>query len=163
MEGGIYLLLGTNLGNRLEQLTEALTRISSFAQVKVTSPVYMTGAWGNKLQPDFLNQAIQVDTQLLPEDLLQKMLMVEIEMGRVRLEKWGPRVIDIDMLFYNDQVVSSKSLTLPHPELANRRFALEPLNDIAPGFIHPVLKKTVQQLLADCTDPIRVTRLPHQP
>lgn len=162
MDGGIYLLLGSNLGNRLEQLTEARSRIAPFAPIAFQSPLYMTGAWGNKLQPDFINQALEVKTQLPPEQLLQKLLMVEIEMGRVRLEKWGPRIIDIDIIFYNDVVTSSTSLTLPHPELPNRRFALEPLNSLAPRFVHPVLKKTIQQLLAECTDPTTVTRLPLQ-
>lgn len=159
MEGGIFLLLGSNLGNRLQNLSDARNKIGG---IVASSSVYMTGAWGNTTQPDFLNQAIQIETQLNPDELLSRLLMIEIEMGRVRIEKWGPRVIDIDILFYNDVIVNTKSLTLPHPEIQNRRFALAPLAEIT-DLTHPIFEKTIRQLLDECKDTLEVRRLPPQP
>jgi len=162
MPGGIFLLLGSNLGDRQENIAEAQRRIGLLGRLR-TSPSYMTGAWGNKLQPDFINKVIEIETKLPPEELLKNILAIETAMGRVRTEKWGPRVIDIDILFYDSQIVNTPDLTIPHPQIQFRKFALEPLNDIAGTFIHPVLKKTIEELLRECTDPLEVTRLPQQP
>jgi len=160
MEGGIYLLLGSNLGDRLRNLSDAAGRIGS---VLKRSSVYKTAAWGNTQQPDFFNQAIEVKSELSPHRLLESLQRIEKDMGRLRIEKWGPRIIDIDILFYKDTIVTSGDLTITHPELQNRRFALEPLAEIT-NVIHPVLKKTVSQLLRECKDTLAVTRLqPPQP
>jgi len=159
MEGGIYLLLGSNLGDRLKNLSEARNRIGSVLQ---SSAIYATAAWGKTEQPDFFNQAIEIKSVLDPEALLQRILDLEIDMGRVRTEKWGPRTIDIDILFYGDIVIDTKDLTIPHPEIQNRKFALEPLAEIT-NMTHPIFKKTIRVLLDECTDAGKVTRLPHQP
>jgi 2-amino-4-hydroxy-6-hydroxymethyldihydropteridine diphosphokinase len=157
MEGGIFLLLGSNLGDRLANLSEAARQMGTIK----SSPVYVTAAWGKSDQPDFYNQAIEIETSLSPDDLLQKILEVEKAMGRERSEKWGPRVIDIDILFYNNEVIYKKNLVIPHPEIQNRRFALEPLAQIT-NLVHPVLRKTIEELLKDCKDPLAVTRLQPQ-
>lgn len=157
MEGGIYLLLGSNLGDRLENLVDARSRMGALR----SSHIYVTAAWGNEEQPEFLNQVIEIDTRLTPHELLQKVLETESEMGRVRTDKWGPRVIDIDILFYRDIILKSPDLVIPHPEIQNRRFTLVPLHDLT-NKVHPVLNKTIEELLEECKDPLEVKRLRHQ-
>lgn len=150
-----WLSLGSNLGDPLLQLREALQRLgedASMTRVEKVSPVYRTKAWGNTEQPDFLNLVTQISTALLPEQLLEQLLQTEREMGRVRTEKWGPRTIDIDILFYNGKIVEHAGLHLPHPRLHLRNFVLIPLHAIAPELVHPVSGKTVTQLLAECPD-----------
>jgi len=159
MEGGIFLLLGTNLGDRLSNLEEAITRIGSVTR---RSSVYETGAWGKTEQPEFLNQVIEIKSDLDPRELLLKILDIEIAMGRVRVEKWGTRLIDIDILFYRNEIIDEAELKIPHPQIQNRRFTLEPLNELAPDLEHPILKKTIRQLLDECNDPLPVKRLQHQ-
>jgi 2-amino-4-hydroxy-6-hydroxymethyldihydropteridine diphosphokinase len=157
MEGGIYLLLGSNMGDRLHHLKEATDRLGD---IVMSSSVYVTAAWGKKDQPDFYNQVIEVDSVLAPADLLKKIQKIEVDMGRKRIEKWGPRTIDIDILFYRNIIVSKDDLVIPHPEIQNRRFTLIPLRELT-NRIHPVLKKTISQLLEECKDPLQVTRLQH--
>lgn len=157
MKGGIYLLLGSNLGDRLNNLWKARTRTGSVLQ---SSPVFVTAAWGNLQQPQFYNQAVEIDSDLPPDVLLRHLLDIEAGMGRERTEKWGSRIIDIDILFYRDQIIDTKHLIVPHPEIQNRRFALEPMHEISPELVHPVLKKTIRQLLEECRDPLEVKRLP---
>jgi 2-amino-4-hydroxy-6-hydroxymethyldihydropteridine diphosphokinase len=159
MEGGIFLLLGSNLGDRFQNLSEARKRIGSVVQA---SPIYVTAAWGNTNQPDFLNQVIEISSTLNPEELLRNILDIEIAMGRKREEKWGARIVDIDILFYGDVIIKTPDLTIPHPEMQNRRFVLVPLLDIT-NKVHPVLKKTIGQLMEECKDPLEVKRLqpPH--
>jgi 2-amino-4-hydroxy-6-hydroxymethyldihydropteridine diphosphokinase len=108
-----------------------------------------------------LNQVVEINTPLSPEDLLEKILYIELAMGRVRIEKWGPRLIDIDILSYRDKIINTPKLVIPHPEIQNRRFTLEPLCELAPKL--KISGKTVEQLLKECKDPLPVTRLPHQP
>jgi 2-amino-4-hydroxy-6-hydroxymethyldihydropteridine diphosphokinase len=155
MERGIFLLLGSNLGDKLDNLKRAREHLG---EVFRTSAVYETGAWGNTDQPDFLNQVIEIGSPLAPAALLEKVLRIEKELGRIRLERWGSRLIDIDILLYGNKIVESANLIVPHPELPNRRFALTPLAEIAPSFLHPVLRKTIAQLLEECKDPLPVTR-----
>jgi 2-amino-4-hydroxy-6-hydroxymethyldihydropteridine diphosphokinase len=152
----VYLLMGGNLGNRVENLENALGLINSRAGTIIrTSEIYETAAWGITDQKSFLNQALELDSTLPPEILLDILLEIERGLGRIRREKNGPRLIDIDILFYGSEIISNPRLTVPHPLLQERRFALAPLNNIAPDFMHPVFHKTVKQLLAGCTDPLR--------
>jgi 2-amino-4-hydroxy-6-hydroxymethyldihydropteridine diphosphokinase len=154
-----YLLIGGNLGDRAAYLTEAVKQISVVCgRVTSISSLYETAAWGNTNQPTFYNQAICVETTLEPENLLARLLTIEIDMGRVREEKYGPRTIDLDILMVNDIVLDSPTLTIPHPQLHNRRFALLPLIEIAPTLLHPVLDKTIQELLLNCPDTLDVQK-----
>lgn len=156
--GGIYLLLGTNMGDRKANLEEARKRIGNVIR---SSSVYSTAAWGMEGQPDFFNQVVEIESDLRPEELLNTTLKIESEMGRVREKKWGPRLIDIDILLYRNVILNSPNLKIPHPEIQNRRFTLIPLREIFNG-THPVLKKTIAELLAECKDNLPVTRLPLQ-
>jgi 2-amino-4-hydroxy-6-hydroxymethyldihydropteridine diphosphokinase len=153
LNNGIFLLLGTNLGNRQENLARAREHLTNTAgEVLKESSIYLTKAWGNTAQPDFLNQVVEIKTLLAPQKLLETILIIEQQMGRVREEKWGARPIDIDILFYNDMVIESPQLNIPHPALHKRRFTLVPLAEIAPLLVHPVLKKSVEELLQLCED-----------
>ena len=158
METGRYIiLLGTNLGNRLEALKTAEKLISEeIGPVEISSQVYETAAWGNTDQSAFLNKVISGKSGLKPDEVVSRALLIEEQMGRVRKEKWEPRKIDIDLLFFEDQVISTPDLTIPHPRLHLRRFTLAPLSDIFPDFSHPVLGKTISQLLAEVNDPLPV-------
>ncbi|WP_113662760.1 2-amino-4-hydroxy-6-hydroxymethyldihydropteridine diphosphokinase [Pedobacter nanyangensis] len=155
-----YLLLGTNLGNRAHNLTAAISYIEKeVGVVFAQSGVYETAAWGKTDQPNFLNQAIAVKSTLSPMELLQTLLGIEQKMGRVRLERWGQRLIDIDLIFYADLVLDSQALQLPHPEMHKRRFVLEPLNEIAENFIHPIFGEKVSAILANLTDKLTVQKI----
>ena len=155
----IYLLLGSNIGNSKEELDTAIKLIEKkVGKLSRKSGIYITAAWGNTDQPDFLNKVILVESKLTAEETLQTILAIEKKMGRERTVKNAPRVIDIDILFFNKQIINLPDLVVPHPELQNRRFVLIPLNQIAPLFVHPVLKKTVHQLLLKCTDPLNVKK-----
>ena len=124
--------------------------------LKGFSNIFETAAWGLENQPHFLNQALAVQTGLPPKELLSCLLQIEKSLGRERDAKWGPRLIDIDILLYNDWVIHEEGLTIPHPQLHNRRFVLQPLSELAPEMMHPVLKKTIAELLAQCPDPLEV-------
>ncbi len=155
----VYLLTGGNVGDRLNNLQQAYKLIEKqVGQLLKKSSVYETAAWGLRNQNSFLNQVLLAATSLPAEKLLQTLLHIEQELGRKRLEKMGPRTIDIDILFYNNEIISSPRLTVPHPQIANRRFVLIPLNEIASGFVHPVLKKTINQLLEMCPDELGVKK-----
>ena len=154
---GIYLLLGSNLGDRMVMLEKAQTLVEQqLGPVKAQSSLYETAAWGIENQAAFLNQVLEIETPLSPQDLLQAALTVEQQLGRVRAQKWGPRSLDLDILYYGEQVMESPELTLPHPQLHLRRFTLVPLCEIAPLWVHPVLKKNNLQLLQECPDQLQV-------
>lgn len=156
----VFLLLGSNQGDRKSALHTARETLAEDAgEIQRESSIYRTGAWGNTDQPDFFNQAIEIATPLPPDDLLKVCLETETMMGRRRLEKWGQRIIDIDILFYGDIVLHHESLQIPHPHIPFRRFTLVPLAEIAPEFVHPSLDKTVQQLLNECHDMLAVERI----
>lgn len=155
-----YLLIGGNLGNRSANLKKAILLIDqTCGKIVQTSAIYETAAWGLTNQPAFYNQAIKLQTNLLPELLMEKLLAIETKMGRVRKKKLGPRIIDLDMLFYNQIILESEILTVPHPAIAQRRFALLPMAEIAPNFIHPVYQKTIEDLLMECPDQLDVQKL----
>jgi 2-amino-4-hydroxy-6-hydroxymethyldihydropteridine diphosphokinase len=146
----IYLALGSNLGNRLENLKEAIRSLPPQMTVKSKSHVYETPPWGHADQPKFLNQALKAETYLQPEPLLKHIKRLEIALGRKPSFQNGPRLIDIDILFYDDLVLNTPSLTIPHPRLHERGFVLLPLMDLAPDLVHPLTKKSVREMLAFC-------------
>ena len=155
-----YLLIGSNLGNRQKNLENAKELIAAKAgQVGKSSSLYETEAWGMRDQPAFLNQVLVLFTKLDPRQLLSTILDIEHQMGRERTQKFGPRAIDIDILFYNEAIIDEPGLTIPHPQLHLRKFTLEPLHEIAPAFIHPVLHKSITDLLKECPDPLAVKKL----
>jgi 2-amino-4-hydroxy-6-hydroxymethyldihydropteridine diphosphokinase len=142
----IYLSLGSNLGDRLANLRNAISSLSPKAQLVVQSSVYETEPWGYTDQPAFLNQVINANTTLEPVDLLIMIKDVEVLLGRQVTFRFGPRLIDVDILFYDDLVLDTPKLTIPHPRITERAFVLFPLGEIAPDLIHPVLHKSIQQL-----------------
>jgi 2-amino-4-hydroxy-6-hydroxymethyldihydropteridine diphosphokinase len=142
----VYLSLGSNVGDRETQLRDALTRLDAVGRVVTVSSFYETEPVEFTEQPWFLNCAVKLETSKTPQQLLTAILGIEAEMGRKRLQNKGPRSIDIDILLFDDVVVNSKELTIPHPAMQHRRFVLEPLAEIAPEVIHPMLKKTIREL-----------------
>jgi 2-amino-4-hydroxy-6-hydroxymethyldihydropteridine diphosphokinase len=151
------LSLGSNEGDRVLWVNNAMDLIGiSCGTIVNKSSLYQTAAWGINDQPDFLNCVISIQTNLLPPDLLSEILQIEKILGRHRNVKWGPRIIDIDILFYNDEILETPELIIPHPYLHLRRFTLVPLAEIAPGYIHPVLHKSIADLLSECKDLLEV-------
>ena len=146
----VYLALGSNLGNRATNLKEAIASLSPQMDVKAKSKVYETPPWGHAEQEKFLNQVLKVKTYVEPEPLLKHLKRLEVALGRVASFQNGPRLIDMDILFYDDLVFESPVLTIPHPRVHERGFVLLPMMDIAPDFIHPVKQKSVRDLLAGC-------------
>lgn len=141
-----YLSLGSNVGDRVAQLREAQRRLAEVGRVVATSAVYETEPVEFTDQPWFLNSAVALETAKTPHELMTEILKIEEQMGRRRLQKKGPRTIDIDILLFGDEVIDSPELTIPHPAMSERRFVLEPLAEIAPEAQHPVMKRTIQEL-----------------
>jgi 2-amino-4-hydroxy-6-hydroxymethyldihydropteridine diphosphokinase len=144
----VYLALGTNLGDRLHNLEAAVAALPPAVTVLSRSPVYQTPPWGVTNQPEFLNMVLKGETRLGPQALLEHLKHLETELGRRPSIRYGPRLIDIDILFYGRLVLNTPTLTIPHPHLQERAFVLVPLADLAADFIHPSLEKSVLQLLA---------------
>jgi 2-amino-4-hydroxy-6-hydroxymethyldihydropteridine diphosphokinase len=153
----IIILLGSNLGDRLANLKQAINSIASFSSILQQSNIYQTAAWGNTDQADFLNQAIEIQTQHTAENLMHALLAIESQMGRVRLQKWEPRIIDLDIIFYESAIHTTDFIQIPHPEMQNRAFVLKPLLDLIPNFEHPILKQTISQLWEKCPDQLEVS------
>jgi len=152
-----YLSLGSNEGNRKQWLAKALNLIETHSgEILQKSAVYKTAAWGITDQPEFLNMAISIRTSKTAEQMLHSILSIETTLGRHRGVKWGPRIIDIDILFFNDDILDTPELVIPHPYMQERRFTLTPLADIAPDYIHPKLHKTIRELLEICPDTLEV-------
>jgi 2-amino-4-hydroxy-6-hydroxymethyldihydropteridine diphosphokinase len=157
----IYLLLGCNVGNCLETFKQAEVELQNRIGVATQkSGVYLTDAWGNTEQAPFLNQVLVLNTQLSARECLVQLLAIETQLGRTRIEKWEPRTIDIDILLYENLILNENDLIIPHPFLHERKFALAPLAEIAPKLMHPILKKSITQLLSDiANNPLKVKRL----
>ena len=149
MEHIVYLALGSNMGNRLANLKAAINNVTPQMTVKKKSSVYETPPWGFKEQDAFLNQVIKVKTSLAPEPLLRHLKRLEVALGRVPNFQNGPRLIDIDILFFDNMIIETPPLIVPHPRLHERAFVLVPLAEIEPDFIHPILQKSVSKLLED--------------
>ena len=154
-----YFLLGSNMGNSKGRLSKAIMQIEKHIGIITRkSSLYVTAAWGNTKQPDFLNQVITVETNFSALQTMQTILSIEKKMGRIRTLKNAPRIIDIDILFFNKEIIDNKYLSVPHPQIQNRRFVLVPLNQLSPNLRHPVLKKSVHQLLIHCPDKLNVKK-----
>jgi len=154
-----YLLLGSNMGNSQKQLSKAIILIEKkIGKITRQSGLYETAAWGNINQADFLNQVVVIETSLSAWQTMQTILSIEKKMGRLRTVKNAPRIIDIDILFFNKEIIQQDQLIVPHPQLQNRRFVLVPLNELSPNFRHPVLKRTIHQLFMHCSDKLNVKK-----
>ncbi|MCP9752271.1 2-amino-4-hydroxy-6-hydroxymethyldihydropteridine diphosphokinase [Ferruginibacter sp. HRS2-29] len=156
----VYILLGGNEGDPAKNLRTAKKKLEkAVGSIHRESSVYQTAAWGMLEQPDFLNQVIIIETALSPRETLAACLGIESAMGRVRTVKNAPRIIDIDILFFGKLVLKDFALTVPHAEIPNRRFVLVPLNELSPNMKHPVLNKTIHQLLTICPDKLDVKKI----
>lgn len=160
MMNKLFLITGGNLGDRRKNLELAEKLIGErIGSIEKSSKIYETEAWGNRHQPAFYNQVHIVKTNLSSPEVLDGILKIEEEMGRKRTVKNAARIIDIDILFYNKDIVNKENLQIPHPHIADRRFVLLPLSEVAPKFNHPVLKKTIDELLLITTDRLKVKEL----
>ena len=154
-----YLLLGSNIGDRAAHLQQAQKALATTAgEIVAASAFYETAAWGLEDQPAFLNQALAIRTALDAPALLAACLATEQQAGRERQQRWAARTLDVDILLYGDAIIQTPTLTVPHPALPSRRFALTPLAEIAPKLVHPQLWQTVSELLASCPDPLAVVK-----
>ena len=154
-----YILLGTNMGNKMAHMQMAIEQMNmQNISLLQQSSIYKTAAWGNTDQDDFYNQVIEVSTELSAEILLQTLLDIETKMGRTRNQKWEARIIDLDILYFNNEIIDTENLKVPHPYLHVRNFTLIPLTEIAANYIHPIFNKTNAELLANCSDGSEVVK-----
>lgn len=159
----VVFVIGGNLGNRVELIEQANKMLrENFSTPLLSSSVFETAAWGNLSEGDYLNQVLVFQTDLDPEAVLIIIQDIENQLGRKREEKWGNRTMDIDILYFGQQVIQNQNLIIPHPFISRRRFVLEPLVEILPNFIHPVLKVSNSKMLETCTDTSSVIRLIHK-
>ncbi len=156
----IFLGLGTNVAPKEAYLSEVKTAIEEeVGPIVRASSLYETAAWGKTDQSDFMNQVIEIRSQLSPIVLLDTVLAIEKKMGRVRVEKWAERIIDIDLLFYGQEMIQEVRLVVPHPFISVRNFVLAPLVEIAPDFIHPVAQQSIAALYQQCPDQLAVRKI----
>jgi 2-amino-4-hydroxy-6-hydroxymethyldihydropteridine diphosphokinase len=154
------LLLGSNMGDREINLERACNEINDgLGKIIQRSSVYETEPWGNTEQDCFLNMVVIVNSSMEAEQMMEHIISIEEKLGRVRTKKWEPRIIDIDILFYDDEIISKKNLVVPHPDLHLRKFTLMPLAEVMPAYIHPVLKKSMAELLHEIKDPLDVKKI----
>jgi len=160
--GRVLVSMGSNIGNRLGFLQKAVDALSTSAgfKVKTASPVYETEPVGKKNQREFLNAAVEMESLLSPDSVLVNLKQIERSVGRTPSQRWGPREIDLDLIYIGNLVFKSPSLVLPHPEVAVRRFVLTPLADIAPDFVDPLRNCTLREMLLQCTDECKVVKTP---
>ena len=153
----IFLQLGSNMGDRYIYLQKACELITEgIGMVKKKSRIYESEPWRIENQNNYLNQVLELRSKFLADEVLQKILEIEDKIGRIRNEKWGERIIDIDILFYNDLIVEREGLCIPHIHLHNRKFVLIPLHEISPNFVHPKYNKNINELMRECKDPEKV-------
>ncbi len=157
--GQVYISIGSNLGDRISYCQKALDEMAAFSKIIKVSSLYETDPVDKEDQPQFINSVAEIGTDLAPHDLLEELNIVEGKLGRVRHEKWGPRTMDLDIIFYGDQVIKDSNLEIPHPRAHLRRFVLEPLCEIAPEFIHPNYNLSVAELLKNVDDEKRVIKI----
>ena len=163
MHKTVFLSLGSNIGDRMANIMTALDRLREAGEIIEVSSIYETEPVEFTAQPWFLNCVAELDTDKMPKQLLMAMLKIEQGMGRNRQQKKGPRIIDLDILLFGNSVIDAEGLTIPHPSLQERRFVLEPLREIAPDLRHPVLKRTVRELLSELPAGQAVRRLQGPP
>jgi len=158
--GKCHLHLGSNQGDKKVQIARAIQMIEeSIGPIISSSAMYLTVAWGKTDQDEFVNIALEVEHYMTPNQLLDTVNKIEDQLGRKRIEKWGPRIIDIDIIFIEDVIIKTGKLTIPHGLMHKRNFVLYPMVEIAPDFIHPVLNESVSNLLEDCEDETKVRRI----
>jgi 2-amino-4-hydroxy-6-hydroxymethyldihydropteridine diphosphokinase len=157
----LYILLGGNLGDKQLIFSETRKQLArQLGAISCQSAIYETEPWGFESADMFWNQALEIETELAPEEILVRSHNIEHELGRIRQKnQYGSRVIDIDILFYGGQVINQERLTIPHPRIQDRKFVLVPLGEIAPKLEHPVFQKTIEQLIDECTDQLAVKKL----
>lgn len=156
----VYLLLGSNLGNRESLLTECRKLVEiKIGRIANSSSLYETAAWGKTDEPTFINQVLLVESSLSPQKILSLIIEIEQQLGRVRTEKWSARTIDVDILFYDRDIIDEPGLQIPHPFLHERRFTLKPLIEMQPNLFHPVLKQTITELYRQLSDTLSVKKL----
>jgi len=155
----IFISIGSNLGDRISTCREAIKKMAELCDIVEISSLYETEPVGKEDQPNFINCAVKTRTDLSPQELLERLNSIEDTLGRVRDEKWGPRTIDLDIIFYYDLVINEKDLIIPHPRAHLRRFVLEPICEIAPDYRHPVLNQAVGALIKKCEDNKKVVKL----
>ena len=149
----VYIQLGSNIGERESFIAKSMEQIEeNIGEIITESSIFETIPWGNKNQNNFLNAVIKIRTPFDAFKILQKSQKIENNLGRVRKEKWGERTIDIDILFYNNKIINTTKLNIPHPLIQQRKFVLVPLSEIAPNYIHPIFKKSISTLLSECKD-----------
>ena len=157
----VFIGLGSNLGDRMFYLHQALVEIANSRQISIKkySSVYETEPVGKKEQPQFLNMVAELESTLLPQDLLQRLKEIENTLGRTHTEHWGAREIDLDILYYGSEVLNDEKLQLPHPEIINRRFVLVPMNELAGEFLDPMQRLSMKELLRRCSDTKTVRKI----